>query len=589
MILLLNKQERVQAVFDNKLPEAVKYYEDFLTEERDSFKQIYEFKIPANHEKAALLKEGVQFVIRDYDKDFLMFKVEMLTEGWDDNGAYIQVYAETAGLELLKTVCRPMKLVSKSPEGMLDQLLAGTGWEKGTVEVAGTGDLAIDDYSTTLEQLPNVGTVFDGKLKMRVKIENSKVVGRYVDLLTRLGRNRGKRFTYKRDIQGLTKQTDITNLFTALIGVGPADENGNYMTFANIADLSRNKPMGQDFVGDENALQEYGVNGKHLMGYVKFDDAENKIDLLRRTWDKLQETKKPVYTYNIQVILLAQLLGLDYEAIRIGDDVGVFDESFANPILLQAQIQQLRTSFTDPSASSAVLSDFIPKATNIDKSMRDIQNQLRRNSTNWSLANQANVKAASGIKASGVDKYAKPPEFTRNSIVTYKGIDYPVNAPIYDYGGLRVDPEQGEQLKIYTQNVLYADEGTIEMKITPLKMVDYNNYLRMEYSPSSRFLLYTNAAGRIAFSIDNWSAGYVRTGEGVFQLNKPTAVAVRWSDKSKTYTLFVNGELIGTAYYDKAAFGEFPQTMTVVHNYASVISDLRISKVARGDVEIMKG
>lgn len=590
MIRLLDKNEKVMATFDNDLPDAVKYYEDFLTEEKDTFKHIYEFKVPANHEKSALLKEGVHFVIQDLDGDFLMFRIEILTQGWDDNGAYIGVYAETAGLELLKAVCRPINLTSKSAEGMLDNMLAGTGWQKGRVEVSGTANLNVEDYSTTLEQLPNVATAFGGALKLRVDFQNSenKII-RYVDLLTRLGADRGKRFTYERDIQGLTKTTDITNTFTALLGVGPADENGKYMTFASIASTTYNKPMGQDFVGDEDALQLYGINGQHLMGFVKFDDAENKVDLLRRTYEELQKVKTPVYTYTVNVILLGYLLGLDWDKVRLGDTVGVMDESFAEPIYLEAEIQQLRTSFTDPSASTAVLSDYIPVATNINKDMRNIQDQLRKNSTNWSQANNASNKASSGIKASGVDKNAKAPEFTRNSVRTYKGIDYAINAPVFDLGGLLVDPEQGEKLTIYTQNVLYADEGTIELTITPLKMMDFNNYLRMEYNPSSRFLLYTNAAGRIYFSIDNWSAGYVRTEEGVLQLNKPAKIAVRWTDKSKTYSLFVNNELIGTSYYDKAAFGEFPATMNVVYNYASVISDLRISKIARGDVDLIKG
>jgi phage minor structural protein len=229
-IFLLDSNERVQAVLDNNLLDTPKFYEDFLTETKDNFQTTYEFKVPANHDKVALLKEGVRFIIKDLQQQFQMFRIEIITHGWDDNGAYVQVYAEQAGLELLKGVCRPVNLISKSPEGMLSNLLAGTGWEVGNVEVGGTGNLNVTEYSTTLEQLPNVSSIFDGKIKLRVALENGQVAHRYVDLLARLGRNRGKRFTYKRDIQGLTKQTDITNLFTALIGVGPADENGTYMT-----------------------------------------------------------------------------------------------------------------------------------------------------------------------------------------------------------------------------------------------------------------------------------------------------------------------------------------------------------------------
>jgi phage minor structural protein len=589
MILLLNKDETVKLVIDNDLPEALHYYEDFLTEELDSFKQTYEFKVPENHEKAALLKEGASFVIRGLDDEFLMFRIEIIRKGWDEQGKYVYVYAETAGLELLKAVCRPINLISVSAERMLNNLLAGTGWQVGTVEVSGTNDLTVTDYTTTLEQMPVVASLFSGALRYRVEVENNKISGRYVDLLTRRGADRGKRFDYHKDIQGLTKTVDITNVFTALVGVGAADESGNFMTFASVVKDGYDKPLGQDWIGDNDALQLYGVNGKHLMGYYKVDNAENKIDLLQKTYEKLQEVKTPVTTYDVQVILLGQLLGLDYEDVRLGDTVGITDFSMSEEIFLEARINQLKTSFTAPEQSAAVLSDYVPKATNINKQMKDIQSQLQKNAAAWNQANTANNKASSGIYESGVHKDAKAPVFTRNTTLTYKGNTYAVNEPVFDYNGIMIDPEAGEDLTIYTSNVLYADEGTIELKITPLKMMDFNNYLRMEYNSSSRFLLYTNAAGRIYFSIDNWGAGYVRTDEGVLQLNKPVSVAVRWSDKSKTYSLFVNGQIIGTNYYDKAAFGEFPATMDVVYNYASVISDLRISKVARGDVEIMKG
>jgi phage minor structural protein len=589
MIYLLDRQETVRGILSNEILNTCPYYEDYLTENLTDYRLTYEFKVPANHDTAALVKEGCYFVRAGLDGEFLMFRIRITKSDVDEKGTYIYVYGESAGLELLTQPCRPANLVSQSPEMIFKYLLNGSRWSLGKTEVGGTANFTFTDYTTVLEKLPEVAAAFKGELKYRVELKNGQVTGRYIDLVERRGSVTGKRFTVGKDVTGLTKTVDTTNLFTALIGIGPADETGSFMTFAKLNSVMYDKPAGQDWIGDNSALQLWGDGDKHLIGFVKFDNAENPEHLMDLTFEKLQETKNPVITYDFKVVLLGQLLGYEWEEIRLGDTIGLYDISFAEPILLNARIQETKISFTNPQNSTVTLSDYVPAKTNINEDMKKLQDSLLKNQLTWNKANNANSKASSGIYESGVHKLAKPPVFTRNSVRTYKGLDYAVNAPIYDYGGIIVDPEQGENLTIQTANVLYADEGTIEAKITPLKLVDFNNLFRMEYNSSSRFLVYMNAAGRVYFSIDNWSAGYVRTSEGVAQVGKPVKIAVRWSDKSKTYTLFVNGELIGTNYYSKSVFGEFPQTMNVVYNYGCVISDLRISKTARGDVEIMKG
>jgi hypothetical protein len=103
---------------------------------------------------------------------------------------------------------------------------------------------------------------------------------------------------------------------------------------------------------------------------------------------------------------------------------------------------------------------------------------------------------------------------------------------------------------------------------------------------TGRFIFYTSANGRAYFSIDVSGGANIKTDTGVVQVNKPFDVGLRWSNKSKTYSLFINKKLIGTLNYDKATYGDFPATMSAVYNYSAVISNLRISKVARTDKEL---
>jgi phage minor structural protein len=399
MIYLLNRKEAVQGILSNNMPKACPYYDDNMIEDLDTYRLTFEFKVPANHSTAALVKEGLYFVTRGLDEEFLMFKIIICKNGFDSAGPYIYAYGESAGLELLKAPCRPIYLTSQSPEDAMTYMLNGTRWSVGQIGVGGTANILFTNYTTILAELPNVAKLYEGELKYRVAFSGGRVIGRYVDLLDRRGSITGKRFTYKKDLVGLTKTVDTSNLFTGLIGVGPADENGNYMTFKDLNSVLYNKPAGQDFIADEEALEKWGDGDKHLIGIFEVQDAENKEALMDLTYEELQKVKEPVFTYDVQLILLGELLGRSWEDIRLGDTVGIYDTQFPEPIMLTARVQSLSISKTNPEASSATLSDFIPAKTNINKTLQDLQAKLSKGGGVWDNAAEIAADAVTKTEA----------------------------------------------------------------------------------------------------------------------------------------------------------------------------------------------
>ncbi|MED4292396.1 hypothetical protein [Priestia megaterium] len=193
------------------------------------------------------------------------------------------------------------------------------------------------------------------------------------------------------------------------------------------------------------------------------------------------------------------------------------------------------------------------------------------------------VKNAS---ATGIPSNAGAPTFSRATTRDYKGRTYQIDQPIYDMGGLLVDPSFPETFTIPTTNVLNANEGTVEVGIIPLVLADTINYCRIDYPTTGRFLLFVSASGRVSFSIDEWGGASISTARGVAKVNEQFTAALRWNHKAKEYTLFVNGQKIGVRYYDKNVKGEFGTIMSVVHNYPAVITKLRLSTIARLDREL---
>lgn len=199
---------------------------------------------------------------------------------------------------------------------------------------------------------------------------------------------------------------------------------------------------------------------------------------------------------------------------------------------------------------------------------------------------QQNALLANKLSPSGVPANAVAPTFSRATTRIYRGRTYEINQPVYDAGGIYIDPTLGETLTIPTTNILNANEGTVEVTIIPKQVVDTVNYCRIDFPSSGRFLLYVTASGRIFFSIDEWGGAYVQSGSGIAKVDVPFEAAMRWNHRAKEYSLFVNGKKAGTIYYDKTVKGDFGPTMSLVHNYPAIVQKLRISHTARPDKEL---
>lgn len=391
MIYILDKEEDIVGVLSNDNPNACPYFDDLLKESLEDFRLTYEFKVPSNHDTAELIEEGGHFIRKGLDGELLMFRIKIVEEDHSDiNTKYI--YGESAGLELLYTVIRPTNQTAVSAENALAFLLAESRWSIGTVEVGGTTNLVYEDYATALQRLLELATAFSGELRFRVEIDGGKVSGRYVDLLERRGSDTGKQFTYDKDIKSIKRNVDMNDIVTALIGVGKGDDNGNYITFKDVTWSTANgdpvdKPPGQDWVGDDEAAAQWGVDGRHQFGIYQCD-SENGIDLLNKTWDQLKTVSQPAITYELDVALLEYLAGYEHERVRLGDTVVVYDKTFSPVILVNARVQSLEISFTNPENNKVTLSNFTQAKTNITAQILALQSKLNKKEMAWDSAKE---------------------------------------------------------------------------------------------------------------------------------------------------------------------------------------------------------
>ena len=356
MIFILDKQEKVINILKNigSTSNCTPFFDDILTEDLSSGAETFQFSTLAKDSLSKELVIGNYVAFKKRGK-YKLFQI-MQTEEYHDEAMYVTVYCECAGLELSNNIFRRRVINSSTVTMFLNTVLEETGWNVGVVDASlmDTHDLELED-ANVYSLLQNVIGTFGAEIEFRIEINNGKISKKFIDVYSKRGKAKGKRFVFGENIEGLTRKTDGSELYTALIGIG-----NDGLSFKDIEIEGINKPKGQDYIEDQQAFNLYNHNGYHIMGMYRYD-TDSPEELLRMTYNQLQSVKEPKVEYEINVSLL------DDVDLAIGDTVAVVDNAFNPPIQLLARVSKLETSFTNPDSDTCVLSNFVEASSNIEK------------------------------------------------------------------------------------------------------------------------------------------------------------------------------------------------------------------------------
>ena len=347
MLYILDRNEQVVGLLQSNSDRNKNiYYDDVLTEILSSGADTFTFTSIPDKETSEKLTVG-NYIAFKKDNKFKLLQIIEVNENKEDVLTK-EVYCEGAGLELINTVYSGSKMDAVNVERFLKNILQDTNWKVGHVSSNLTKTLSLDVkekevYSIIQEHLYD----FEAEIDFRVEIKGNRIVGRYIDVYSKRGRNNGRRLEINRDIKGITRKVSLANYATKLIGEG---KNG-----LNFRDISMTgaieKPLGQNFVTNDEAYSRINNKGKHITRKFTYD-TEDAYELLRQTHKALKEYSEPKVTYEVDVDIL------DFDDIEIGDYVSISDLSFTPPLLVTARISELETSKTNKYSNKAVLSNF---------------------------------------------------------------------------------------------------------------------------------------------------------------------------------------------------------------------------------------
>lgn len=262
---------------------------------------------------------------------YMCFKI--LTETQEDNQvsytAVESAYDELGAYSYIKDL-RPQ---NRTAQEMLTQILAQTRYSVGYV--ADTGVQTTNFYYTTvLASLQSVVNLFNLEITFDVVFDpiDNQVKKRMVNLYQQQGSRTGRRFEYGDKLLSVTREQSSDELVTALVGRGSSvqvsegtdgspDGYSRKITFADVvwkksAGNPLDKPAGQEYLEDPAATAAYGFSdGKPRIGFVEFDKIDDKNLLIKATYDKLQELKRPKVSFKASVT--------DVGNLNLGDTVAI--------------------------------------------------------------------------------------------------------------------------------------------------------------------------------------------------------------------------------------------------------------------------
>lgn len=277
--------------------------------------------------KFDLLQKRNRLLLQDKDGFFSEFLI-VYAEQNSRNQKFIQSNATFTDLQKAKII-EPQTLQGATADTATTKALEGTEWRKGKVDYNGIRTLKIEEYTNPYNLLKIIASEFGLDLRFRVAVEGNKIV-RYVDLTLPDDEFDGKEVVFGKDLIGLRRIEDAQNIVTALLVLGPEQEDGKRLTV---------------LVEDNDALQRWGRNGQHLIEVYEpqISAEEVAIERLRALGQNaLQKRIDAIVTYECQAAILEHIPGKEHEKVRLDRTIRIKDEGYTPPLYLEAKVLEVK-------------------------------------------------------------------------------------------------------------------------------------------------------------------------------------------------------------------------------------------------------
>ncbi|MED2157092.1 phage tail spike protein, partial [Bacillus thuringiensis] len=369
----------------------------------------------------------------------------------------ITTYASGAWVQIAKSgIIKPQRIEGKTVNEFIDMALVGMKWKRGKTDYAGFHTMTIDEFMDPLTFLKKIASLFKLEIQYRVEVQGSQIVGWYVDMIQRRGRDTGKEIELGKDLIGVTRIEHSRDICTALVGF----VKGEGDSVITIESINRGLP----YIVDNDAFQRWNERGKHKFGFYTPETEELNMTPQRLMTLMEIELKKRInssVSYEVEAQSIGRIFGLAHELINEGDTIRIKDTGFTPKLYLEARVIAGDESFTDPTQDKYAFGDY-REITDPNEELRKIYNRILGSLGNKQelidqldkLVNDANETASNAKKESEAAKTLaeKVQENLKNNTVEIIEAKNPPTTGLKPYKTLWRDISNGKPgiLKIWT-------------------------------------------------------------------------------------------------------------------------------------------
>lgn len=370
-IAILSAYDEVCAFLDNSLDGTLHYWDDTLHTYLQGSAYTFEFTTESWKEDATYLVEGNHLSFKYKDKGYYLNIVET-----EKDEQEIKVTAYGLVFELLNEEVDTYEGKSMSFESYVKAFNYEKSFDIGINEVS---DKRISNKwegtDTVLKRLYSLATVFDAELEFVTELNDDYSLGRIVlnvyrehdDSHQGMGQNRtGEVLHYGKEVTGITKKSDITELCTAIRPTGKDGLQLNKLSGKKEYDSDGNvefQVSGNNLLAPQArdrfpSLLKSSKNDRYIVKIWSYDTSDVNV-LYGQAKAELMKIMVPKVSYEVD----------SYVDANIGDTFTIEDTNYTPTLYLTARVTEQEIRFTDPSASKTTFDNFEEITSQIDQSL----------------------------------------------------------------------------------------------------------------------------------------------------------------------------------------------------------------------------
>lgn len=282
------------------------------------------FDFTIENTRAEKLRERNRIIAQDNNGTFREFIIIHVADNFDGT---TEIECNASYLEDLKTAkpVKPGKFEAHTTTQALLKTLADTGWEvSDDTEYSGNRTTSWTSHTNPFDLIYMLCTTYDMVPSFYIELGAHTVEHRYVSITKPKNLFKGKEITKGKDLTGMTRTIDLSEVKTALLAVGPEKEGGSRI---------------ETVVVDDEAQEIFGLPNRYIWDVYEPESNDENMTLKRLTTlakTELNKRNQAAISYEVSSIDIHKYY--NDVTVHLRDIVRVKDRDFRPPLYIEAEV-----------------------------------------------------------------------------------------------------------------------------------------------------------------------------------------------------------------------------------------------------------